>query len=117
MIRTKQQRRRNRRKIDQASPPAVPNATVLTVTVTGGTQVTIVFDQAVMISGSSLPTSWTFGTGAHAITALVSTTGTSYVFTVGGSVASSQVYAMPGNDPAARTSGGGFVSTSNGVMA
>ncbi|MEI6235589.1 MAG: hypothetical protein WCT04_21245 [Planctomycetota bacterium] len=59
---------------------------------------------------------WLFGTGNHTITAWVSATSMSYVFTVSGSVAASQVYSIPGMDPAARTSQGGYVAPKSGTL-
>ncbi len=89
---------------------------VTSVTASGASQVTVVFAGTVQISADNLPATWNFGTGNHVITAIVSTTGTTYVFTVDGTVASSQVYAMPGSDPAARTPLGGYVSSSSGTL-
>ena len=117
MVKKKQQRARDRRRPDRAAPPPPAMAVVTSATASGGSQVTIVFDQSVNIAGNNLPATWRFGTGNRTVTALVSTTGTSYVFTVSGTVASTQVYAMPANDPAARTDSGGYVAGQNGLLA
>lgn len=90
---------------------------VISVAASGGTQVTITFAGIVQISGTNLPQSWKFGTGAHLITAIISANGAVYVCTVAGTVASAQIYTMPGSDPAARTPLGGYVETSNGDLA
>lgn len=116
MVKTKQQRRRNRRSGDGAVPPPAALATVSTVTASGASQVTVTFNQPVQISANNLPATWLFGTSNRTITALVSATPTSYVFTVNGSVAAAQAYSMPAYDPAARTPTGGFVAAKSGNM-
>lgn len=116
MIKAKQQRRFNRKKVQIGSMPTAPIISVVSVTATAPSTVTVVFDAAVNISADRLPTSWKFGTGLHSITALLSGAGTSYDFTVGGTIAAAQIYAIAGNDPAARTATGGFVGSSAGSM-
>ena len=116
MITKKKQRNFNRKKPDPARMPAPTMATVTSVTASGSTQVTIVFAEAVQIAPDNLPATWLFGTGNHAITALVSATPTTYVFTVAGTVATTQAYTIPGMDPAARTSMGGYVAGKTGTL-
>jgi uncharacterized membrane protein YfcA len=112
----KPQRQRNRKKADPHALPPPSIANVVSVTASGASQVTVVFDQPVLISGTSLPATWVFGTSNRSITALVSATSTSYVFTVSGTVASSQVYSIAGMDPAARTAMGGYVAAKSGTL-
>lgn len=116
MVKAKQQRRRDRRKLDSANPPLIPMTAVVSVTASGASQVTIVFAGVVQISGDNLPATWKFGTANHTLAALVSSTGISYVFTTSGTVAAAQVFSMPGSDPAARTPLGGYVSSDSGVL-
>jgi len=117
VVKAKQQRKRDVRKVDSSNPPPTPMQNVVSVTASGGSQVTVVFNGIVQIMGSNLPQTWVFGTGNRKITAIVSSTGSSYVFTVDGTVAATQVYSMPGSDPAARTPLGGYVASSSGVLA
>lgn len=116
MVRTKQQRKRNRRRPDASQPPVQSLTDVDSVEASGATEVTITFASPVMISPGNLPTSWVFGTANRTLTVLVSSTGTVYVFTTSGSVAAAQTYSMPGYDPAARTTSGGYVADSSGTM-
>ena len=117
MIRTKQQRRRDRRTIDKANAPLTPMTGVVSVTASGASQVTVLFAGPVQISSGNLPLTWHYGTTPRTITSIVSTDGTSYVFGLSGTAASTEAYAMPGSDPAARTPLGGYVSSSTGVIA
>lgn len=117
MVKAKQQRRVNRKKLQIGTLPTAPIVSVVSVTATAPSTVTIVFNAGVNISADDLPTSWKFGTGMFAIATLVSGSGTTYVFTVSGTIAASQVYAIAGNDPAARTSTGGYVGSHAGTMA
>lgn len=117
MLKKKPQRQRNRRKPDAAIPPPPSLTTVSSVTASAGSQVTIEFADPVQISGSNLPSTWRFGTSNRTITALVSNTVISYVFTLSGTAPSGQAYSMPGMDPAARTPTGGYVATKNGTLA
>lgn len=115
MVKGKQQRRRDRKRADPSVPPVV--AQVAVVSVTAGTdEVTVLFASQVVISPTSLPLTWTFGTSARLIVGIASSTGLSYVFQLNGSVASTQVFAMPGLDPAARTPTGGYVASAAGVL-
>lgn len=108
---------RNRLAMDKAVPPPPALASVTSVTASAGSQVTIVFGSPVQIAANNLPATWVFGTSNRTITALVSATATTYVFTVSGSVATGQVYSMPAFDPAARTPQGGFVGPKTGNLA
>lgn len=117
MIKVKQQRRRDRKRGDAAVPPPPALGSVTSVTASGASQVTVLFGQPVIIMPENLPTTWLFGTSNRTITALVSMTPTSYVFTVSGSVAAAQAYAIAGSDPAARTTTGGYIAAKNGTMA
>lgn len=78
---------------------------------------TVAFAQPVIITPDNLPATWLFGTSNRTITALVSNTPTSYVFTVSGSVTASQAYSIGGSDPAARTTTGGYVAAKTGTLA
>lgn len=117
MIRSKQQRRRDRRKIDNANPPLTPMATVVSVVASGASQVTVTFNSVVQLDPGNLPQSWKFGTGAHLATNAETANGIVWILPVAGTVAAAQVYTMPGSDPAARTPLGGYVATSNGNLA
>jgi hypothetical protein len=116
MMKKPPQRVRSRKLVNKASAPLPPMASVTSVTASGGSQVTIVFGQSVQISLNNLPATWRFGTSNRTLTALVSGTGTTYVFTVSGTVATSQVYSMPGMDQAARTNTGGYVAAASGTL-
>lgn len=117
MVKGKQQRRVNRKKVQIGTLPTAPIVGVDSVTATAPSTVTIVFDSPVQIASTNLPASWVFGTGNHHIASLVSGSGTSWVFLVDGTIAAAQVYAIAGNDPAARTSTGGYVGSAAGTMA
>lgn len=116
MVKKAPRRRRDRKSPDKASVPLPPMANVSSVTASGASQVTVVFDRPVQISPGNLPATWLFGTSNRTITVLVSATPTSYVFTVSGSVAAAQVYAIAGTDPAARTAMGGYVAAKSGTL-
>lgn len=117
MIKFKQQRRRNRNKIDPANPPSTPLAHVVSVTASGASEVTIVFDSQVQMATGALPTTWHFGTSARTLTTATSTDGITWICGCSGTVAATQVYSMPGGDTAARTPLGGYVASSSGVLA
>lgn len=116
MVKTKQQRRRDRKRLDPGSPPVTTLVTVTSVT-HGTSQVTVVFASQVLISPSQLPTTWLYGTANRTITSIVSTDGVTYVFGLSGTAASGEPYAMQGQDPAARTPSGGYVAAKAGVLA
>lgn len=116
MIKAKQQRRVNRKTVQTGTLPTAPIVSVVSVTATAPSTVTIVFNSAVQVSSDNLPTSWIFGTGSHHISSLTSGAGNTWVFVVDGTIAAAQVYAIAGNDPAVRTSTGGYVGSHSGVM-
>ena len=116
MIKAKQQRRVNRKKVQIGSLPTAPIISVVSVTATAPSTVDIVFDSPVNIASDNLPTSWKFGTGLFPISAIVTGSGTAWTFIVTGVIAAAQIYAIAGNDPAARTSTGGYVGSSAGSM-
>jgi hypothetical protein len=116
MIRTKQQRRRNRKLADKASPP--PQATASVTTVLHGTnQVTVTFTAPVMISADNLPTTWLFGTANRTVESLVSATPTVVVLGLSGAVAATEAYTIGAFDPAVRTTTGGYIAGRTGVIA
>lgn len=115
MVKGKQQRRRNRRLPDSATPPPFPIALVTSV-IHGTDAVTVAFNAPVMIDPDNLPTTWRFGTTPRTITALAGATLTTAVFTLSGTVASADPYTIAANDPAVRTTSGGFVGASSGTM-
>ena len=116
MIKGKQQRRVDRKSVQTGTLPTAPLVGVVSVKATAPSLVDIVFEATVNISADRLPTSWKFGTGLHAITAINSGSGTTWSFTVGGTIASAQPYLIAGNDPAARTATGGYVASAAGSM-
>jgi hypothetical protein len=113
MVRTKQQRRRDRKRGDPNSPPPPALANV-TAVVHGTDQVTVTTDGPIQIDPTVLPTSWLFN--AHAVTSFISSTGTVTVLGVAGTVAASEPYVIGAQDGAVRTPSGGYVAGSSGVM-
>lgn len=109
-------RQRNRRRPDPAMAPGPPLAAVLSVTASGDSEVTIVFDGFVMISAKRLPATWIFGTANRTITSLISATPMVYVLALSGPVAAAEAYSIPAMDPAARTRTGGYVGAKNGTL-
>ena len=116
MIKGKQQRRFDRKRVQTGAPPTAPRVTVTSVTALAPASVRVEFSGPVMIGGNGLPTDWTFGTGERQILSITSGTGTTWTFLTNGTVAASQDYDIGGNDPAARTSSGGYVSSAAGTM-
>ena len=115
MIRTKQQRRVNRRAKQKALPIPPPNANVVSA-LHGTSAVTVTFDSPVQISAGNLPTLWTFGATPRAITGITSATNTVYVFALDGTVAAADPYVIGAGDPAARTPTGGYVAATDGTL-
>lgn len=116
MVRTKQQRKRDRKRADPGTPP-VPALTAVVSVTHGTSEVTIVFASQVNIAPTVLPTTWLYGSANRTITGIVSTDGTTYLFSLSGTAAASEPYAMQGLDPAARTPSGGYVAAKAGVLA
>lgn len=116
MVKAKQQRRRNRRKIDASNPPPFPSGQVSNV-IHGTSECTVVFTTGVMIAPDALPQTWTFGTTPRHITSIVSATPTQYVFGLNGTVAAADPYVIGPYDPAARTTSGGYIAAGSGEMA
>ena len=116
MIATKQQRRRDTKKVSASNPPTRPTTNVLSVTASGGSQVTVTFDSVVMISATTLPETWLFGTANRTITSIVSGTGTAYVFGLSGTAPATEDYNIGPNDPAARNTFGGFIAGAAGTI-
>ena len=115
MITGKQQRRRNPVVSTQATPPMPPNASVLSVVVSGA-NVIVTFDGPVSVQSTQLPTSWRFGTSLRTVTSYVTITASALTLALSGSVAAAQPYMIQSMDPAIRTTYGGYVTGSTGAM-
>lgn len=115
MVKTKQQRRRNRRLGDKAVPSPIATATV-TSAVHGTSAVTLTFSGPVQIDPAVLPTTWTFGTTPRHIISIESAAPTVLTFGVSGTVAAMDPYVIGGLDPAARTTTGGYIAGSAGEL-
>lgn len=117
MIATKQQRRRDTKKLDAANLPTRPLTAVTSVHAAGASEVTVNFSSFVMIDSASPPATWLFGTANRTIVSVVSGTGTSYTFLLTGTAPSTEAYTIPANDPNARNTFGGYVGASSGTIA
>lgn len=115
MVKNTQRRRLNVRQRQKSNPQPTPNVNVVSAT-HGTDQVTIVFSAPIQIAPGNLPASWTFGATPRTVTSLVSNSGNTVVLGLSGTVAMSDPYTMAANDPAARTSGGGFVNAKSGTL-
>lgn len=117
MVKTKPQRRRDKRSIVFGNGPTLPTANVTAVKFIDGTHVKVTFDSPVQIASNVLPENWLFGTGNFSAIAITAFDALSYTFQVDGTVAAAQDYVITANDPAARTPGGGYVAGSTGTIA
>jgi hypothetical protein len=115
MVKAKQQRRRNRRLKDSANPPPFPTANV-TAVVHGTDAVTVTFNAPVMIDPDNLPSTWLFGATPRTVIGLTSSTPTTAVLGLSGTVAATDPYTIGANDPGVRTTSGGYIGYSTGVM-
>lgn len=115
MVRTKQQRRRNRKLADKAVI-ADQALALVTGVVAGAGQITVTFNTPVQIDPDNLPSTWTFGTTPRHITAVNNATPTVINFEVSGTIAAAGPYIIGGYDPAARTPTGGYVGASAGSL-
>jgi hypothetical protein len=116
MIKAKQQRRTDKRRITQGNGPTLPTAEVTAVNFVDGTHAKVTFDSPVQIASNRMPTTWLFGTGNFSPLSISAFDATSYTFLVDGTIVAAQDYSIGANDPAARTPGGGYVGASAGTI-
>lgn len=116
MVKTKQQRRRDRKLADLAASLPQSLAVVTSVEVPTGTRVKVNFAGQIMMKGTTPPQTWLFGTGNQVAASIFAIGPTSITFTMPGTVAAGQPYAIDPYDPAVRTPTGGYVGGSTGDM-
>lgn len=116
MVKTKQQKRPNKRSVIFGQGPTLPIANVTAVDATAPSTVKVTFDSPVQIQDTNLPQTWLFGTGNFHAVSITSFDAVSYTFVVNGTIAAAQDYVITPNDPAARIPGGGYVAGSAGAM-
>src|SRR5580765_5309869 len=110
MVKTKQQRRRDRKLPDLAlsmPPSLVPVTSVEVPTIT---RVKVNFASQIMLKSTLPPQTWTFGTSGQVPTSVFAQTPTSLTFTLPGTTAVGQPYNIAPLDPAVRTPTGGYVA-------
>lgn len=109
MIRRKLVTRFNRRRPDPSQLP-VAGAVACVVTSTGTTNVTLTFDRPVVVNG-------TFGNTVETLTLVSQTVVSPTVVTQvwSGNVATHD-WAIPSNDPAIRSTTGGYVASATGTF-
>lgn len=114
MVRTKQQRKRNRRKQDPADtiPPALAN--VVSVTASAGAA-HVVFDSPIQIAPGVFPSSWKIAT--HPVSSAVQTGPLTATMMTGTTIIATDAYVFPAFDPAVRTPTGGWVAAKSGTVA
>ena len=117
MVKTKQQRRRDRKLQDPAITLPQSLVAVTSVETPAITRVTVNFASQVQMSGTTPPQSWVFGTGNQVPVSVFARTPMSITFTLPGTVAVGQPYTIQPYDPAVRTLTGGYVAASTGVLA
>lgn len=115
MVKTKQQRRRDRKLADPAV--LLPQSLIAVASVVGlVNHVTVTFASQVQLAPPAVPSTWFFGTGNQQPLSITAMTATSVTFLMPGLVAAGQPYSIGGFDPAVRTPTGGYVGASIGVM-
>lgn len=117
MIRTKQQRRRNRSLQDRAVPGPVPDGVIVSVAAgPASSNVVLTFTKPVIISAP--PTGWTFGAEFTGVDAVVAGNGTETItLNLLGDVDTGEPYACPQDNTHVQCLDGAHVSASTGLLA
>lgn len=113
MVKTKQQRRRNRRKGDPANPAPPSFINVISVSPAAGAAI-VVFSGPVQLGVGLVPSTWVIAGNPIATAAPLSPT--SITLTTIAPIIATNTYSFPGQDPALRTSSGGYVAGSTGAV-
>lgn len=111
MIRTKQQRRRDRRRPDPAVAPTVATSHVISAAL-AGTDVAYTVDPTIMLTG--LPLTWTVA--GHPPVAIVSNTGSVVTLRYAAHAVVDDPWIAGAYDPNARTTTGGYYLGNVGTL-
>ena len=114
MVRTKQQRKRNRRKADPATFPPPATLSVLSVAVASGNAL-VTLNGTIQLVPGSVPSTWEIS--GNPVTSIVSSTSNSLTVATGHTITSGNAYGFSAYDPAVRTPSGGYVAAATGTVA